>query len=243
MIFVFRTRLPLSIKLGITYPIVDPPSRWHHHQVTALFHMLCLAFVVRLVSLAVLCSAALYIGSFVDGRSLHAIELLIRSLPTAALGATAWTLSLWRREGGVVALASGGRSPWPILVFFLCITGPLTTLPVWSVQPPTNALNIAPNSVSTSYDPPTQFKWTDGQVRSVYKGTVLPGPMMTPPAGRSAHGATVSRVWLLLLETAVCFGLISWLTLSAVISSVPVLAFTGLAIGACEFLSRIAHST
>jgi hypothetical protein len=199
-------------------------------------------FLLRLVTLICASCFALSFATFIEGSAPQLTRIVVGSLNTAGLGAAAWTLGEWKKNGGVIALASGGRSPILVAIYFCVLVSIVSTGRYWVNEPASNGVTFEPGIIMADYPDRTVFSWHDGRVISEYRGEVRTGPVMVAPQTRSVTNRDTYLWWTVVLQVIICSSLIGWLVLSTMRSNGTVLASTALAAGLCEFFARLTSS-
>lgn len=196
------------------------------------------SFVIRLSALTLAGSIILIFARILEGRTLDFQAILVEMLPFAALGGAAWSITEWKRQGGVIAIAAGGRSPWPIAALFAFFTSPLVLVPYAMVTPSSPPLDASRNALHVTFDTTTHFHWHGGRIERQFQGVVEQGPVFPAPE-KTLSTDTHVVWWTAGAQLSIALALVYWLVFTRTQAVGAVLSVTGIGAGLSVLLLRL----
>jgi hypothetical protein len=207
MILVFRTVHPSDTSQLVSSMIVDRSYRWHHLFMTSIYIWMTRTLFLRCMAFLVGVTTVLMVSSWVDGRNTHLTGLALTALPVSICLSTAWTLSSWRHQGGGIAIAAGGRSPWSILLLIIAIAGPPFALRRAENTEANASISIGHAQIDVVFNGQnTHYRWNHGQTVRTGSAPMIRTRNLPAPLGTAALLVNTETA-----QTAIRFVLLSLL--------------------------------
>ena len=144
------------------------------------------SFLERAFALTFGLLSVVFMGAFIENKTPEVLRSLLTCLPCAICLGACWTLGSWRIQGGLIALAAGGLSPWrPILT--LCMAAlPFLAAVSMLKHIPTAKLEVTPGHVRIHGEQgETIFTWDEtGAERHDPDGRLSHTQLMPAPKGK-----------------------------------------------------------